>query len=375
MRNFIQVDLKQIKRNLDEIEKALPKGCDVIAVVKANAYGHGDVPVVKFLEDYYGLHIFAVAGLDEALRLRAAGIKGDILVLSYISISDIETAIDNNITITIVGAEHAVAVSNEAVRLGKVVNVHIALNTGMNRIGFECKAFKQLMTIAGVYQLPGICCRGIFSHFSSSDDSSRGAEPYTKLQLDRFSKVLSYLSERGIRPGIKHIANSGAIDQYPKTYFDAVRCGALLYGYNTAPKTSISVVPVMQWVAEISQIREIEFGDAVSYSRKFVAKDKTKIATVCIGYADGLPRSLSNKGHVLIHGVKCPIVGNICMDQMMVDISEIKDEVKMGDYAVIIGRSGDIIQTADDLAAEAGTCMHDILSSIQARVKRVYLEA
>ena len=369
MRNKIEVNLGKIKYNLKVVRDVLPKDCRVIAVVKANAYGHGDKAVAAYLQDECGIDFFAVAGLDEALRLREAGITKDILVLSYVDPAELSFAIENNITLAVVSAEHAIALSCEAHNLGKTANVHLTLNTGMNRVGFDCKTFKQIMTIAGAYKLPNLNFTGIFSHFSSADDPSSAAVPYTRLQLERFSKVLSYLSERGIDPGLKHISNSGAIAKYPNARFDAVRCGALMYGYNTAQDAKLPVVPVMEWKALITCIREIDFGDAVSYSRKFVAKGPTKIATLSVGYADGLPRALSNKGTVLINNQFCPIVGNICMDQMMVDVTNIVGDINVGDLAGIIGPG----QSADDLAELAGTCMHDIISSISARVERVYI--
>jgi len=368
MRNRIEVNLGQLKYNLNIVKSNLPKDTKIIAVVKANAYGHGDIAISQFLEKECDITMFAVAGLDEALRLRKGGITKDILVLSYVDPSDLQLALDNKITLSIISPEHAIAISEAAGKLCATPNVHLALNTGMNRIGFDCKTFKQMMTIAGAYKLPNLNYTGIFSHFSSADDLSKGAESYTLLQLERFEKIISYLSERGINPGIKHLANSGGIGKYKGTSFDAVRCGALMYGYNTAMDAKLPVKPILRWVAAISTTRQLEFGDAVSYSRKFVAPDLMKIATLCIGYADGLPRSLSNNGHVIIHGIKCPILGNICMDQLMVDISKVPDEVKMGDTAIIIGEG----QSADDLACDAQTCMHDILSSIASRVERVY---
>ena len=377
MRNRIEIDLGQVKKNLEVVRDVLPQKTKIIAVVKANAYGHGDIGISKYLEVSCNVNMFAVAGIDEALRLREGNIKGDILVLSYVDPKDLKLAVDNDVTLAVISPAHAIELSKEAERLSLVPKVHLKLNTGMNRVGFECKTFKQLMAIAGVYKLPSLQFTGIFSHFSSSDDSSKGAQPYTQLQYERFTKVLAYLSERGIKVGLRHISNSGAIGKYPEYSFDAVRCGALMYGYNTAD-VALDVKPVMQWKAAISMTREIDFGDAVSYSRTYIAKGPVKTATVCIGYADGFPRSLSNQGTLLVHGERCSIIGRVCMDQLIIDVSNVKDEIKMGDEAVIIGESYSddgsvcLVQTADDVAAMAGTCMHDILSSIQSRVERIY---
>ena len=369
MRNILDVNLPKIKYNLGVVRDVIPEGCDIIAVVKANAYGHGAKTVSHYLAEECGIKRFAVASLYEGVKLRQSGLEGEILVLSYVDPAELEDALDNDITISVISPEYAIVISREAEKLGRTVKVHMKLNTGMNRVGFECKTFKNMMTIVGAYQLPNLEFTGIFSHFSSSDDMSSGAEPYTKLQLERFNKVIAYLSERGIDPGLKHISNSGAIGKYPEARFDAVRCGALMYGYNTAFDAKLPVVPAMEWKAVISTVREIDFGDAVSYSRKFVAKGPVKIATLCIGYADGLPRCLTNKGTVIINGVKCRSVGAICMDQMMVDVTDVPGEIHMGDTAVIIGHG----QSADDLAEMAESCMHEILSSISVRVERNYI--
>ena len=369
MRTLLEINLPKIKYNLEVVRDVIPDNCDIIAVVKANAYGHGEKEVSRYLLKECGIRRFAVASLFEAIKLRSHIDEGEILVLSYVDPAELEEALDNDITLSLISPEYAIAISQEAARLGRTAKVHLKLNTGMNRVGFECKTFKNMMTIAGAYQLPNLEFTGIFSHFSSSDDMSSGAEPYTKLQLERFNKVISYLSERGINPGLKHISNSGAIGKYPEARFDAVRCGALMYGYNTAFDAKLPVVPVMEWKTVISMVREIDFGDAVSYSRKFVAKEPVKIATLCIGYADGLPRCLTNKGTVIINGAKCRSVGAICMDQMMVDVTDVPGEIHMGDFATIIG----VGQTADDLAEMAGSCMHEILSTISVRVERRYI--
>ncbi|MBR5731480.1 MAG: alanine racemase, partial [Firmicutes bacterium] len=261
---------------------------------------------------------------------------------------------------------------------GRELKVHLAVNTGMNRIGFDCRTEEQLKAIAQAYEkygkpnASGLRITGIFSHFSSSDDTSEGADPYTKLQLSRYEAVLDYLKARGIDPGLRHISNSGAIGKYPQARFDAVRCGALIYGYNTAMDAKLPVEPAMQWKTAVTVIRKIDRGDAVSYSRKFIAQGPRTIATLGIGYADGLSRALSCRGYVLINGQRAPMTGNICMDQMMVDITDIAGPVEIGTEAVIIGRSGDLVQTADDIAEVQGSCMHEVLSTIAIRVERYY---
>ena len=407
MRTWLEIDFAQMKKNLDVVKGVLPEGCELIAVVKANAYGHGFVRTAEKLAEF-GVERFAVACISEAMELREANVPGSVLVLGSTEPADAALAAENDITLACTGAEHFEALRKAAIAYKKArggaakpLNIHIATNTGMNRIGFDCKTEEQLDQIAAAYRTANgepdspIRITGIFSHFSSSDDTSEGADPYTKLQLSRYETVLAHLKKLGIDPGLRHISNSGGIGKYPQARFDAVRCGALIYGYNTAMDAKLPVEPAMEWKTSVTVIRTIDKGDAVSYSRKFIADGPRVIATLGIGYADGLSRALSNKGYVLINGCKAPMVGNICMDQMMVDITEIQLQtekaagsetgnasnskcsgpirpVKVGDEAIIIGRSGDLVITADDVAETQGSCMHEVLSTIGRRVDRIY---
>ena len=372
MRNWLEVDLGRLKHNIDTVRGVLPEGCDIFAVVKANAYGHGEAKISRALSEL-GIVRFAVASLGEAQHIREEGIDGEILVLSYMAPEDVAEAVNNNITLAAISYEYAEEVGRIASSLGLSVKMHMKINTGMNRVGFDCRSDRDLKKIAEAYDIEGLYFTGIFSHFSSSDDLSEGAEEYTDMQLGNFEKVLSYLEKKGIDPGVRHISNSGAIGKYSSARFDAVRCGALMYGYNTAFDAPLPVKPVGTWKATVSCVRTLEEGDAVSYSRHYVAKGGEKIATLCVGYADGYKRALSGRedgprGYVLINGTRCPIVGNICMDQMMADVSGL--DVRQGDEAVLMGEG----YTADDIAEAAGTCMHDVISSIGPRVERIYIQ-
>ena len=389
MRTWLEVDLSLLKNNINTVKQTLPEGCEIVAVVKANGYGHGDAKMALALQRF-GIKRFAVACIDEAAQLRNAGLQGEIIVLGYTDPQDAVRAAEMDVTLACVGRSHFKALNEAAQEANRPLKVHLAINTGMNRIGFEIRTPELLERIVKSYKAslpaddettPGVKVCGIFSHFSSSDDTSEGAEPYTKLQLERFNMVLDFLASRGIDPGLRHISNSGAIGKYPQARFDAVRCGALLYGYNTAMDAKLPVEPIMEWKTKVTCVRTIERGDAVSYSRHFIAEKPTVIATLGVGYADGLSRALSNKGFVLINGCKAPIVGNICMDQMMVDVTHIQElaesrsipfPVACGTEAVIIGRSGKLIQTADDIAEACGSCMHEVLSTIGLRVERYY---
>ena len=386
MRTWLEVDLGLVKKNIETVKSTLPEGCSIIAVVKANAYGHGDAKMALALMRL-GIKHFAVACIDEAAQLRNAGLQGEIIVLGYTDPADVMRAVEMNVTLACVSRSHFKELFAAAQEAEKPLKIHIAVNTGMNRIGFDCRTQEQLDQIAAAYRAANqdpasnIRVTGIFSHFSSADDTSAGADPYTKLQLSRYEAVLAHLDNCGIDPGLRHISNSGGIGKYPQARFDAVRCGALLYGYNTAMDAKLPVEPVMEWKTRVTCVRTIDKGDAVSYSRHFIADKPTVIATLGIGYADGLSRALSNKGFVLINGFKVPIVGNICMDQMMVDVTEIQAladahsipfGVARGTEAVIIGRSGRLVQTADDIAEACGSCMHEVLSTIGLRVERYY---
>ena len=385
MRTWLEVNFDQLEKNLNTVREVLPENCKIIAVVKANAYGHGYEPVTRKLYEL-GLRHFAVACMDEAMQLRRAWISGDIIVLGSTEPQDARMAAENNITLAAVSPENLEALAAAAEGSPLPLKVHLAINTGMNRIGFDCKTEEQLQAIANAYRKYNgpsghpIRITGIFSHFSSADDTSEGADPYTKLQLSRYEKVLAYLAQNNIAPGLRHISNSGGIGKYPQARFDAVRCGALIYGYNTAMDAKLSVQPAMQWKTAVTVVRTIDEGDAVSYSRKFIAKGPRTIATVGIGYADGLSRQLSNRGYVLINGMRAPMIGNICMDQMMVDVTEIQlqaaagrtNAVVPGTEVVIIGRSGNLVQTADNIAEIQRSCMHEVLSTIGQRVERYY---
>lgn len=369
MRNWLEVDLNKLAHNVDTVREILPEGCDLIAVVKANAYGHGEGKIARALEEL-GVSRFAVASLGEATNIRNEGVSGDVLVLSYVDPKDALEAVRDNITLAVISKEHAIALSDEAKKNNVSIKVHVKLNTGMNRVGFDCCEKEELEELASIYKLEGLDFTGIFSHFSSSDDLSDGADEYTKLQLERFENTLEYLKEKNINVGLRHISNSGGIGKYPNARFDAVRCGALLYGYNTAVDAPLPVIPIGSWKSVVSTVRTLKKGEAVSYSRHYIAKGGEKIATLCVGYADGYKRALGGKesgnAFVLINGKRCEIVGSICMDQMMVNVTDAS--VNAGDIAILM--SEDL--TADELAERAGTCMHDIIACIGPRVERVY---
>lgn len=225
-----------------------------------------------------------------------------------------------------------------------------------------------------MYSLAGISCEGTFSHFASADDGSEGAEQYTLMQIERFERATALLRDRGIDTGLRHICNSGGIQKYPQAHFDMVRCGAVITGYNTACDiTPWEIKPVASLKAAVTSLRDIPEGTPISYSRTFKAEKPLRVAVLSIGYADGYPRALSRVGKVMLNGCWARQLGNVCMDQMMIDVTDIPD-VRVGDAAVIIGESGSLCQTADDLAAQCQSCMHEIMSRLSLRLQRIYLK-
>lgn len=373
-RAWLEIDLDKLSRNIAEIRSHLKGGCDIIAVVKANGYGQGAAAMARYLGSHEGIRRFAVASFTEAVELREAGIVGDILILSSTETSLAARLIKHDLTQTVFSPDYAADLSRCALKAGGVIKVHVKLDTGMTRIGFDCRTEGDMAKAAAVYRLPGLRVLGSFSHFASADDSKDGAESYTLEQLERFSSVLERLEQLGCKTGLRHICNTGGMQKYPRAHFDLVRCGAAMSGYNTAcDADNWRLEPISSLKAAVISLRDIPAGTAVSYGRNFCAARPTRVATLSIGYADGYPRALSGKGRVMLHGRWAPQIGNVCMDQMMVDVTDIPD-ICVGDAAVIIGRDGQLSQTADDLGEQSGSCMHEILSRLSPRLQRIYLK-
>jgi len=370
-RAWAEINLDNIEHNVREVAKRVGKMTEIMAVVKADAYGHGVFETVPTLIES-GADRLAVSMLDEAIQLREFGIKVPILVLGYTEPSRAEDIINYNITQTVFSHELARALSEAAVRLGKQARVHIKIDTGMTRVGF-LPGYSAVKDVVRISELPGIIIEGLFSHFASADE----AEPeFTMLQFERFESIIQELNRIGILIPVKHIANSAAVVQYPNLHLNMVRPGIVLYGLYPSEymdKNLIDIRPAMELKAKVVLVKEVEEGTPVSYGRTFVTKRKTRVATLPIGYADGYSRLLSNRGRVLIHGEYASIIGNICMDQCMVDVTDIKQEVKTGDEAVIFGVQGGNSITVEEIARLCGTINYEIVSLIGKRIPRVYL--
>ncbi len=362
-RTYAEISLDAIENNLDELKGKLQKDVLTLAIVKADAYGHGAVGVSKAIQD--NVDYFGIAELNEAVELREAGVKKPILVLSYTSPYLYEALINNEITQTIFNYDDAVELSKAAVKLGKIARVHIAVDTGMSRIGFFCNG-ESVEVVKRINDLPNIYIEGIFSHYACADCEERETtEKQTKVYID----FINALESRGIIIPIKHLCNSAGLLTCPKQ-FNMVRMGIVLYGLYPDPCVidgTVNLKPAMRIVSHVIHIKDVPEGSGVSYGHTYFTKRKTRIATVCIGYADGYSRSLSNKGRVLINGEYAPIIGRVCMDQLMVDVTNLEN-VSVGDEVTLLGKDGDNEITAEELASLTDTINYEIVCQFQKRV-------
>jgi len=366
-RVYCLIDLGVIKNNISQIINNIPKGTRVMPVVKADGYGHGALEIAKSITDYsYG---FCVATIEEAMELRNSGIKKPILILGTLSSHCFEEAVLNDISVNIYTLEMAKKLSEVCEKCEKKARIHISVDTGMNRIGLSCseKGIEEALLIAGCKNL---ITEGIFSHYATADEEDKTT---ALIQRDRFSEFCNKLKEKGLNFDCLHICNSAAIcDLNDKSYW-AVRPGIIIYGLYPSQEVSkkLSLKPALELKTHISFIKEVEAGEGISYGHSYVTKEKRIIATIPVGYADGYPRALSNKGRVIINGKYAPIVGRVCMDQFMVDISDIPD-VKTEDTVTLIGTDGDAHISADEIANICGTINYEIICGIGKRVPRVY---
>ena len=375
-RSWLEIHVSRIEHNVAEIQKLLLGTNKIMGIVKANAYGHGDVVCAKELERI-GIDFFGVSSVDEALSLREGGISSPILILGYTPPVHFPLLKKYRLTQTILSLEYAKKLNAYALAHDKCIDVHVKLDTGMSRIGIVTQSHAyHIEEVKAVYALKGLHACGIFSHFPVSDDLGEDAQAFTKHQIELFEQVLADLKQAGIEVGLRHIQNSYGILNYPDLDYDYARPGLLWMGITSddeiAIKTNPDFLPVMEWKANVSLVKTIEKGVTVSYGRHYKASETRRIATLSVGYADGYPRSLSNThAYVLIHGKRAEIIGNICMDQMMVDVSDIED-VKEGDVATLFGCDGEECLSIDTLSRNAHTINNETLCRISARVPRIY---
>ena len=358
------VSLAALEQNVAELRSRLRPGTEILAPVKANAYGHGAVPVARHLETL-GVSWFGVATPAEALELRAGGVGGRILIFIPVY-HGLEELIAQDVTVTVVDAHSAEAVKKAAA--GQSARVHLKVDTGMGRLGGGTA--ETLATAKLLDKLPGVELEGLWTHFACSDEPDPS---YTEMQLERFDEAVSALEHAGIQVPLKHTANSAATLAYPESHFDLVRPGIALYGYSSSPHSATlapDLTPVMTLSAPVTFVKRVQRGQSVSYGALWTAPEDTVVATVRFGYADGYPRVLSTEAaaQVQVCGQRRPIVGRVCMDQFMVDIGDL--DVQIGDRVVIFGPEG---PTAEDLGRAAGTISYELLVRLGARVVREHV--
>lgn len=366
-RAWIEINSANLEKNVKEINKIIPNGAKIMAIVKANAYGHGIVEISKILSKI-GIKDFAVATLSEGIKLRQNNIDGNILILGYTDFKDLKYAIRYNLMQTIVDYDYAKKI-NKLPMNGKL-KAHIKINTGMNRIG---ESYKNIGNIIEMYSMKNLQIEGIYSHLCVSESTQKEDIEFTKEQIKHFNNCIKQIKEAGYEPGKTHIQNSYGILNYPEIQCDYVRPGIILYGSKCDNKTitKINLKQVLSLKARVTSVKIIEKGETVSYGRTFTANTNRKIATVSIGYADGYPRNLSGKkAKVLINGKYAEIIGRICMDQLVIDVTDIS-EVNQGDIVTLIGEEPEI--TIEEISEKAETITNELLSRLGERLEKIII--
>ncbi len=370
-RAWAEIDLDALTSNIGEIRKAIGPHAEIMAVVKADAYGHGIMETVQTLLEA-GATRFAVSMLDEAIQLRKIGIDAPILVLGHSNPARAEEIITYGITQAVYSYDLANALSEASLRVDLPANIHIKIDTGMSRIGFPAgyAAVKDIVTIS---RLPGIVIEGVFTHFSTADEEDA---QFTHKQFEQFESILDELGRIGVYIPLRHASNSAGIMGHNYAHLDLVRAGIILYGIIPSShmhRPDLHFQPAMSLKAYIIHVKEIPKGSAVSYGRKWIAERTSIIATLPIGYADGYSRHFTNCARVLVNGQYAPIVGTVCMDQCMIDVTDIIGEVNTGDEVVLLGKQGGNQITVEELAKLADTIPYEIVCLIGKRIPRVYL--
>lgn len=370
-RTWAEIDIDALIHNFRVI-KDEAGGAKLMAVVKADAYGHSARNIAPVLEEN-GASAFAVSNIEEAITLRGCGITKPILILGYTPVSMAAQLYLNDITQSVYSPEYAKALSDRATLDGVTVKIHIKLDTGMGRIGFDCRddSLSGINDAIAAAMLPGFKFDGIFTHFAESDRSRESEDGFTDEQYNRFLSGIERFKAAGIKPRVCHCCNSAAFCLDKQKHMDFCRPGIILYGLTPSPELKLpeDFIPVMTVKSVVSMVKDIKPGDTVNYGRTFRAEKPMRVATVTAGYADGYPRLLSNKGYVLINGKRAKIIGRICMDQMSVDVSNI-DGVKQGDEVILFGKELPV----EELALICGTINYEIVCGISPRVPRIIIK-
>jgi len=362
-----EIDLEAFRENLLKVRARTGDKKKILAVVKANAYGHGAFELSKkALES--GADMLGVGIAEEGIELRERGI-GDapVLVLGGVLEDQVESIVDHDLSLVLFSENIAKRLSETALQKGKVISVHVKVDTGMVRLGVPYREAVEFFR--RISDLKGIAIEGVMTHLACADNTENG---FTKIQLSRFDRVLEELSSSGFRVPLIHAANSAAIINFPESYYTMVRPGIMLYGSSPDGQSDIGLDPVMTWKTRIINMLEIEKGEGVSYGHTFHAEKKSLVGVLPVGYADGYSRLLSNKGKVIVHGKRVPVIGTVCMDMCLADVTDVPD-VKVGDEVVLMGRQEKERMTAEEIAGLLGTISYEVFCKVSARVPRVYL--
>ena len=362
------IDLDAVRQNFEMMRRLIPPGTDICAVIKTDAYGHGAVRIARMMEGEPYIWGFAVAAVEEALALREAGIEKPILILGYVFPEDYETLARFAVRPAVFTEEMALALEKAAAREQTVLPVHIALDTGMSRIGF-LPGEEALDEVVKIASLPHLRLEGMFTHFARADEADK------TIAMEALAKYLDFakaLEGKGVTIPIRHCANSAAILELPETHLNMVRAGITIYGIYPSEemRRDKDLKPVMQLKSHVAHVKTVPAGTPVSYGGTFVTSRKTRIATIPVGYGDGYPRSLSSRGYVLISGKKAPILGRVCMDQFMVDVTGM--DVKTGDEVTLMGYDHGVLLSVEELGTLSGRFPYEFVCDISPRVRRVY---
>lgn len=376
-RTWAEISLNAIEHNYNVIRNKVADDTKVCCVIKADGYGHGAVELSQVYEKL-GADFFAVSNVDEGIEIRKSGSKLPIVILGYTPVSEAENLAEYDISQAVFSLEYAKELSEKCVEEDCICKMHIKVDSGMSRIGFMCQEFPRdeysIEEICEACCLPNLEVEGLFTHFCVSDEDAEGRE-FTNKQYENFIHVRDSLKKRGVDISVVHCSNSGAIEDYPETCCDMVRAGIILYGLAPSSKLAdrLDLVPAMTLKTVVAFVKEVQKGATISYGRTFTADRKMKIATVPIGYADGFIRQNAKDGYMMVNGKKAKIVGRICMDQTMLDVTDIED-VKTGDEVVVFGTGENGEPTADSLAENTGTINYETVCLVGKRVPRIYIK-
>ncbi|AMJ40817.1 alanine racemase [Anaerotignum propionicum] len=376
-RTWAEIDMDALAHNIKSIQSKLAAGEKVMGIVKADAYGHGDGFVARALQDA-GFDWFGVSNIEEGMSLRNEGIVKPILVLGYTPVETVSIMNEKKITQALVGIDYAKALQKEAEKAGVVIDVHVKLDTGMTRVGFQADEEHfdgSLQELIEVSKMPNLHITGIFTHHAVADAYQADNPKFTEMQFTRFNKMVNALKDAGVDVGIPHCANSATTIAYPEKHLGMCRSGIITYGMLPSGECEgmIDIKPLMTLKTTVGLVKHVKGGSQLSYGRTYTAETDRVIATVPIGYADGYNRSLSNKARMLVNGHFAPVVGRVCMDQLMLDVTGIPD-VKMGDEVVVFGHQGDQVLPIEELADMLGTINYELTCVVTKRVPRVFIQ-